>query len=119
MLSFSREPRNPGQLAAEIGARATVAEPGEAVASEVVVLSVPWGVIDEALAQVGSLEGRIVVDTTNQFVAGVAESWPDGRTAAQHNAARMVGARYTKSFNTLRVTWLIVARGIAPATLRR
>jgi 8-hydroxy-5-deazaflavin:NADPH oxidoreductase len=58
-------------------------------------------VIDEALAQVGSLDGKIVIDTTNQYGG---EGWielPGGETAAHHNAARMPGARYTKSFNTL------------------
>jgi len=31
-----------------------------------VLLSVPWGVIAEALAQAGSLDGKIVIATTNQ-----------------------------------------------------
>jgi predicted dinucleotide-binding enzyme len=39
-----------------------------------------------------------VVDTTNQFGSGPMP--PAGQTAAQYNAARMPGARYTKSFNT-------------------
>ncbi len=63
------------------------------------VLSVPWGVIDAALAAAGPLSGRIVVDTTNQFGPGGALDL--GRTAARHNADRMPGARYTKCFNTL------------------
>jgi len=64
------------------------------------VFSVPWRVIDEALEQGGSLEGKIVIDTTNQFGG---DGWIDfeGETAAHFNAARMEGARYTKSFNTL------------------
>jgi len=59
---------------------------------------VPWPVLPEALAQVGSLVGKIVIDTTNQFGAPQPS---DGTTAAQFNAGRMAGARYTKSFNTL------------------
>jgi predicted dinucleotide-binding enzyme len=66
----------------------------------VVVLTVPWGVIDQALAAAGSLQGRIVIDTTNQFGRGGAVDL-DSRTAARVNADRMPGARYTKSFNTL------------------
>jgi 8-hydroxy-5-deazaflavin:NADPH oxidoreductase len=78
-----------------------VGSPAEAAASaEVVVLSVPWPVIDEALAQAGPLAGKVVIDTTNQFGAG-AELIPAGHTAVQFNQARMPGARYTKSFNTL------------------
>ena len=64
------------------------------------VVSVPWPVINEALAQAGPLAGKVVIDTTNQFGAG-AELIPAGHTAAQFNQARMPGARYTKSFNTL------------------
>jgi predicted dinucleotide-binding enzyme len=100
VVTFSRDGSKLEQLAGEIGGSA-VSDPAEAVAgAEVVVLSVPWRVIDEALSQVGSLAGKIVIDTTNQYGA---DGWIDfpGETAAQHNAARMPGARYTKSFNTL------------------
>jgi predicted dinucleotide-binding enzyme len=97
-LSFARDTAAQGALADEIGAR--VAAPAEAVAgSEVVVVAVPWSVLAEALAQAGSLEGKIVIDTTNQFGSGPLPA--RGQTAAAFNAARMPGARYTKSFNTL------------------
>lgn len=59
----------------------------------------PWGVIDEALALAGSLAGRVVIDTTNQFVRGAPAALSG--TAARHNASRMPGARYPKCFNTL------------------
>jgi predicted dinucleotide-binding enzyme len=99
-LSFSRNRQRLERLAAEIGDRASVGTPqGAAEFGDVVVLSVPWDWIDEALSQAGSLEGRIVIDTTNQF--GSISPPADGETAAQHNAARVPGARYTKSFNTL------------------
>jgi 8-hydroxy-5-deazaflavin:NADPH oxidoreductase len=64
-----------------------------------VVVAVPWSVLPDALAQAGSLEGRIVIDTTNQF--GSPPLPAAGQTAAAFNAARMPGARYTKAFNTL------------------
>jgi 8-hydroxy-5-deazaflavin:NADPH oxidoreductase len=99
VLSFSRDQDKLAALAAELGGRA--ASPREAVeASEVVLISVPWRLMDEVLEQAGPLEGRIVIDTTNQFGAGGVEDL-GGRTAAQVNAARMPGARYTKAFNTL------------------
>jgi len=63
------------------------------------VVSVPWGVIPQALEQLGPLAGKIVIDTTNQFGGGPKPA--EGQTAAAFNAARMPGARYTKSFNTL------------------
>jgi 8-hydroxy-5-deazaflavin:NADPH oxidoreductase len=97
-ISFSRDPEKLGGLAGEIGA--SVATPADAVAgSEVVVLSVPWSAIPAALEQMGSLSGRIVIDTTNQFGSGPMPA--TGQTAAAFNAARMPGGRYTKSFNTL------------------
>jgi predicted dinucleotide-binding enzyme len=99
-LSFSRNPENLAQLARELGDRASVGTPSEAVSfGDVVVISVPWDAIPEALRQAGSLAGKIVIDTTNQYGAHAMPS--KGQTAAEFNAARMPGARYTKSFNTL------------------
>jgi 8-hydroxy-5-deazaflavin:NADPH oxidoreductase len=104
MLSFSRDPSRLEALATEIGDRARVGTPAEAAEfGEVVVLSVPWDLIDEAIEQAGGFEGKIVIDTTNQY-GGVSPP-AAGETAAQHNAARMPGARYTKSFNTLTSTF--------------
>jgi predicted dinucleotide-binding enzyme len=97
-VSFARNRSSLTALAAEIGGAA--GEPADAAGADLVVLSVPWSVIDEALAHAGSLEGRIVIDTTNQFGRGGALDL-NGQTAARYNADRMPGAAYTKSFNTL------------------
>lgn len=97
-VSFARDPANLTALAAEIGGNA--GEPADAARAEMVVLSVPWSAIDEALAQAGSLAGRVVIDTTNQFARGGSVGL-NGQTAARHNADRMPGAFYTKCFNTL------------------
>lgn len=96
-VSFARDQAKLAALAAETGA--TVGDPSHAATAEVVVLSVPWGVIDEALAAAGPLAGKVVVDTTNQFGPGGVLDL--GHTAARHNADRLPGARYTKCFNTL------------------
>jgi 8-hydroxy-5-deazaflavin:NADPH oxidoreductase len=99
-LSFARDQGRLESLASEIGDKASVGTPAEAVEfGEVVVFSVPWDTIDQALSEAGSLEGKIVIDTTNQY--GSERLPPEGQTAAQWNASRMPGARYTKSFNTL------------------
>ena len=100
MLSFSRDPARLDALAADIGPTASAGSPADAVASaDVVVFAVPWTMVDEALAQTGPLDGKIVIDTTNQFGR---DGWEElGETAAARNARRMPGARYTKSFNTL------------------
>jgi 8-hydroxy-5-deazaflavin:NADPH oxidoreductase len=98
--SFSRDPSRLEALAEKIGDGASVGTPAEAAEfGEVVVLSVPWDLIDDAIEQAGALDGKIVIDTNNAYGS---KSLPaDGETQAQHNAARMPGARYVKSFNTL------------------
>jgi predicted dinucleotide-binding enzyme len=113
MLSFSRDPASLERLATELGSeRASVGSPSEAVAfGDVVILSVPWGAIDEALAQAGDLTGKVVIDTTNQFGSGPMPA--RGQTAASFNAERMAGARYVKSFNTLTSAFQAQAAGRA------
>ena len=99
-LSFARDIPKLAALAKELGPNVSVGSPADAVAfGEVVVVSVPWDAIPLALEQAGSLEGKVVVDTTNQYGSGPMPA--DGETAAAFNAGRMPGARYVKSFNTL------------------
>jgi len=99
-LSFARDPFKLEALASELGDSASTGTVNDAVAfGEIVILSVPWGVIPEALAQAGDLTGKVVIDTTNQFGPGPKPE--PGQTAAAFNAQRMPGARYVKSFNTL------------------
>jgi predicted dinucleotide-binding enzyme len=109
LVSYSRDEDKLAQLATEIGGRAGT--PREAVEfGEVVLFSVPWRFVDDVLAQAGPLDGTIVIDTTNQFGTS---GWEElgGRTAAQVNAARMPGARYTKSFNTMTAGFQAEAAG--------
>jgi 8-hydroxy-5-deazaflavin:NADPH oxidoreductase len=109
-LSFSRDVAKLQALAEEVGAGASRGAPSEAVQfGEVVVISVPWSELPNALEQAGSLEGKIVIDTTNQF--GSPPLPADGETAAHFNAARMPGASYTKSFNTLTAGFQAQAAG--------
>jgi predicted dinucleotide-binding enzyme len=99
VITYTRNPDGLSARADELGASS---EPDVAAAvadADVVVLSVPWDSIDDALAQARGLGDLVVIDTTNQY--GKVSPPPDGQTAAQHNAARMPQARYTKSFNTL------------------
>jgi 8-hydroxy-5-deazaflavin:NADPH oxidoreductase len=98
IISFSRDQDRLNATADEIGARAGT--PQEAATADIVVLSIPWTAIDDVVTHV-DLDGKIVVDTTNQFGADGWEQIPDGLTAAQLNQRRMPGARLVKSFNTL------------------
>jgi predicted dinucleotide-binding enzyme len=105
MFSFSRDRAKLEALAAEAGAVAGT--PAEAVRfGEVVMLSVPWALVDEALEAAGPLEGKVLIDTTNQFGRdekgnfGVLDL-PDGLSAAAYNAHRAGDARLVKAFNTM------------------
>src|SRR5262245_4643689 len=109
-LSFGRDREKLERFAQELGPNASTGTPAEAVEfGEVVVVSVPWSVLPDALEQAGSLAGKVVIDTTNQF--GAPPLPAEGETAAQFNAARMAGARYTKSFNTLTSAFQAEAAG--------
>ena len=91
-------------LAGEIGDAARVGTPAEvAEFGEVVVFAVPWDGFDDAVSSAGDLDGKIVIDTTNQYGSG--EMPAEGQTAASFHAASVGGARYTKSFNTLTSTF--------------
>jgi 8-hydroxy-5-deazaflavin:NADPH oxidoreductase len=95
-----RDPSKLEGLASEIGDAASVGTPAEAAEfGEVVVFAVPWDGFDDAVTGAGSIDGKIVIDTTNQY--GSSEMPADGETGASFHAARVPGARYTKSFNTL------------------
>jgi hypothetical protein len=117
-LSYSRDPVNLETSARAIGARASVGSVAEAVEfGEAVVFSVPWANIDDVLAEAGDLEGKILIDTTNQFASGGLAELPDGKTAAQLNSERMPGARYVKAFNTLTAGFQGAAAGLAGSLL--
>lgn len=97
-VSFSRNPEALATVAADMGAQA--ASPAEAVAdADAVVVSVPWSLVEEAVAQTGSLDGKVVVDTTNQYGPGGVQDLPTA--AVERNVALMPGAHVAKAFNTL------------------
>lgn len=110
LLSFRRDQAALDALAAGIGPAATTGTPADAAAfGDAVVIAVPWSALPAALEQAGPLTGKIVIDTTNQY--GAPPLPADGQTAAAFNAARMTGARYTKSFNTLTSAFQAEAAG--------
>jgi predicted dinucleotide-binding enzyme len=95
-----RDPSKLEGLAAEIGDAASIGSPAEAAEfGDVVVFAVPWDGFDDSVSAAGSLDGKIVIDTTNQY--GSSEMPAHGQTGASFHAGRVPGARYTKCFNTL------------------
>ena len=99
-FSYSRDQAKLDELATATGARAGT--PREAVEfGEAVIFAVPWGVVDDAIDEAGPLEGKVVIDTTNQFGSGGVEELAGGLSAVETNARRMPRAVLAKAFNTL------------------
>jgi 8-hydroxy-5-deazaflavin:NADPH oxidoreductase len=105
-VSFSRDKDQLTALAAQIGA--TAGDPAGAVAqAEVVIISVPWAVVDTAIEQAGgpaALTGKLVIDTTNQFgrtAGGFGVLDLGDSSAAAVNAAKAPEAIWVKAFNAL------------------
>jgi predicted dinucleotide-binding enzyme len=101
LISFSRDPARLASLANTLGVRSGTPRDAATFGDPVVMLTVPWTLIDTALEQAGPLDGKVVIDTTNHFGPRGVEKLPEGRTAAQVNAARLPRARLVKAFNTL------------------
>lgn len=114
LFSFSRDEEKLRALAEEAGNGARAGTPREAAGfGEVVMLSVPWALVDEALKEAGPLDGKVLIDTTNQFGRGGPVELPGGISAAEYNAGRARGARLVKSYNTLTAGFQAEAAGRA------
>ena len=91
--------RGPGSLTAVVstlGAGASAGTVAPASAAGVVVISVPWARVPEAVQGL-EWNGQIVIDATNDFDP----SDLDGRTSSELVANRVGGARVVKAANTL------------------
>ena len=98
----SRNPEDLTDLVRSVGANAHSGTIQEATDfGEVVLLSVPWGGVQEALDAAGSLDGKIVIDTTNQFSPNGVVQLPGGISALEFNQQRAKGAKLVKAYNTL------------------
>ena len=93
-------------LVRESGPTARAASVPEAAReAAVVVLTVPWANVQEALAAAGDLRGRILIDATNPLPLtpdGLRQGLLIGHTtsAAEEIARWAAGARVVKAFNT-------------------
>jgi NADPH-dependent F420 reductase len=95
---------------------ATYAE--AAADAEVVILAVPWRAMEETLAQVGKLDGTVVVDVS--FPSGKAEREALKNTStAEQVQRRLPGARVVKGWNHVHAQHLTAPEvdGIAASVL--
>ena len=112
MFSYSRDPSKLEALARDAGNDSRAGTPREAVEfGEVMMLSVPWAMVEEALEAAGPLDGKVLIDTTNQFTSSGMEDLPDRLSAAEYNERRSGGARLVKSYNTMTAGFQAEAAG--------
>lgn len=103
-------------LIEETGARALPPN-GAAEAAEVIVVAVPHAAVFDAVAGLGALEGKVVIDATNAIAQG-----PDGpdlavgftTSAAEQIAERLPGARVVKTLNQVGAGVMADAGGFDP-----
>jgi predicted dinucleotide-binding enzyme len=89
-----------------VSTRETVAE--TARSSDVLLLAVPAAAAPDVLAAAGSVDGKVLIDATNNLSGG-----PDGEAIAAHAA----GARVVKAFNTVFATFMHDTAPVRPASL--
>jgi 8-hydroxy-5-deazaflavin:NADPH oxidoreductase len=101
VIANSRGPQSLAAVVEALGTGVSAGTAGEAAASAMVVIAVPWASVPEAVASL-AWDGKIVVDQTNAFVL------PDmkpadlgGRSSSEIVAELVEGARVVKAANTL------------------
>ncbi len=102
--------RNPGKgktqpPLAEIGVGATaMALPDAARSSDIIVLATPWPAVADAIAALGDLTGKVLIDCTNPLSlngdGSLSLSLGSSTSGAEEIARLAVGARVAKAFNT-------------------
>src|SRR4051812_40208855 len=81
--------------------KASVASPDEAVKSaDAVVLATPWNAVPDAIKEVGSLAGKVLLDATNPLTREMKlDLGPNGESAGERIQAMAKGAKVVKVFN--------------------
>jgi hypothetical protein len=101
--------RDPGrddvrELVARTGAGASATMPAEAAAdADIVVVAVPWDVVETVVRSLGDLSGKIVLDPTNPRVVGDdgLRDWAVATSNAEIIQGLAPGARVVKALNTM------------------
>jgi len=100
IFSYSRSQEKLNSLAAALP-KAKAGTPAEAAQAEVILLSVRWSDVPDALKQAGSLNNKIVIDCTNPLKPDLSGLDLGYTSSAAEEIARMApGAKVVKAFNT-------------------
>lgn len=103
-LSSRRGPARIADRIAALGTGAHAVPVREAAAADIVFLAVPWPEVGHALTDLPPWNGRILVDTTNPFIATAStyvQADLGGRSASTIVADHAPGARVVKAFNSI------------------
>ena len=93
----SRDPQKAATLAEQIGANAKGGSYADAVSfGDALLLATPWSATREVLESLGSLEGKTLVDCTNNVTGD-----ERGGSTSEQIAGWAKGAKVVKAFNTI------------------
>jgi predicted dinucleotide-binding enzyme len=106
MFSFSRNQAKLEEVAAAAGGSARPGSAPDAAGwADVLVLTVPWAVVDLALERLGgpsgALEGKVLIDCTNPWAPGPALAVGHTTSGAEEVASKALGAKVVKGFSTI------------------
>lgn len=119
LLSNSRGPETLADIVSKLGPGASAGTPQQAAEQDVVVLSVEWPRVPEALGSVTDWSGRILIDATNRINPDNPSDLGDlsGPTSSEIVADRAAGAKVVKAFNTIPMQWIADASPEKPRTV--
>ncbi|NDW05099.1 NADPH-dependent F420 reductase [Jiella pacifica] len=119
LLSNSRGPDTLADVVGKLGRGASAGTPQQAAEQDVVVLSVAWSRVPEALASVPDWSGRTLVDATNRINPENPSDLGDlsGPTSSEIVADQAVGAKVIKAFNSIPMQWIDDASPEKPRTV--
>jgi predicted dinucleotide-binding enzyme len=101
VIANSRGPQSPAPVVAALGTGVSAGTIGEAAASAMVVIAVPWTSVPKAVSGL-AWSGEIVIDATNAFLfPDLKPAELDGRSSSEIVAELVAGARVVKAANTL------------------
>jgi predicted dinucleotide-binding enzyme len=109
VLSNSRGPSTLTDAVAELGPLASAGTVAQAAQADIVFLAVGYLDVPAALAGLPEWDGRVLVDTTNQFQLTDGQYTPldlGDQTGSEVIAALAPGARVIKAFNTLYAAYI-------------
>lgn len=87
-------------LVVEIGNGVEAASVPDSVAgADVIVLAVPWGAAEATVTGLGDVSGRVIIDATNPFAAGLKLDIGHTGSGGERIAEWATGARVVKALN--------------------